>query len=173
MWSSVWHRLQRVGGDLSGVDRLVQEQAILRTMHEYGHALDYGDEQLIADVFCEDGVFDVRMTDGSPVHIERGRQEMVEYARGYPKPPEVHTKHLLHSPVITVDGDRATAVAYFSALRERDGVPYLMAFGRYRDELVRESRWRIKHRFAEVEARELRAGDAIAAPDGSRAEPST
>ena len=38
---------------------LLEERAILRLLHRYAHAMDYGDESAWVDVFTADGVFDL------------------------------------------------------------------------------------------------------------------
>lgn len=131
---------------------LLDEREILRVMHRYTHALDYGlDEEYVA-LYTPDGVFDVRHKDGSEWHVERGHDMIRAWVATYPKPPAQRRKHLVLSPVITVDGDTAHAESYLFCLKG-DAYPDLYIFGRYVDEFVKvDGQWLIKNRRAEVEA---------------------
>jgi ketosteroid isomerase-like protein len=147
-----------VEGDVSfaaDLRLMVEERAILRALHEYAHAMDYGDEAAWVDSFMPDAVFDVvEVVGGRRVHREDGHGDLARYVAAYPKPPQFR-KHIVVDPVIDVHGDRAEVVAYWLLLQrhDEDGTPVVAAFGRYRDELVKhEGRWRIANRLADVEA---------------------
>ena len=134
---------------------LLDERAVLRTLHEYAHAMDYGREKAWVDVFTPDAVFDVvEVVSGRRIHREDGRGDLAAYAASYPKPPHFR-KHVMVDPLIEIDGDEARVEAYWLLLQRDDDSarPLLVAFGHYVDRLVRNpDRWRIAHRFAEVEA---------------------
>lgn len=138
------------------VHELLEERAILRLLHRYGHAMDYGDEEAWVDVFTPDAVFDVvEVVGGRRVHREEGRAGFARYIAGYGKPPAVYRKHIMVDPIIDVAGDEARVEAYWFFLVRDDatGHPAVVAFGRYHDRLVKlDGRWRIAERFAEVEA---------------------
>lgn len=58
-------------------------------------------------------------------------------------------------PAITVNGEQATVQSYFTRLdATRDGRPFIRAFGRYLDRMVKgaDGVWRFTERVAEVEA---------------------
>jgi hypothetical protein len=133
---------------------LEDERAILRTMHAYPHAIDYGRESAWVDCFTEDGVFDVRDKTGTTARVVAGRDELVAFAAGFSRPPDRWHKHLLIEPLIEVDGDTARASAYFAVLVEHEDAPVPWVFGRYRDTLVRGSDggWRFRERISEVES---------------------
>jgi hypothetical protein len=134
---------------------LLDERAVLRTLHEYAHAMDYGREDAWVDAFTPDAVFDVvEVVSGKRIHREDGRGDLAAYVASYPKPPHFR-KHVMVDPLIEIDGDEARVEAYWLLLQRDDqsGRPLLVAFGHYVDRLVRHAdRWRIAHRFAEVEA---------------------
>ncbi len=138
--------------DRALLQELLDEREILRLMHRYTHALDYGlDEEYVA-LYTEDGVFDVIHKDGTSWHREEGHEQIRAWVATYPKPPAQRRKHLVLSPVITVTGDTAHAESYLFCLKG-DAYPDLYIFGRYVDELVRvDGRWLLKERRAEVEA---------------------
>ena len=136
---------------------LLAEREILRALHEYAHAMDYGHEDAWVGVFTDDAVFDVvEVVGGRRVHREEGRGDLARYVAGYPKPPHFR-KHLVVDPIIDVDadGEGAKVAAYWLLLQRHDdnGQPVVVAFGHYDDRWVkRDGRWRIAHRYAEVEA---------------------
>ena len=139
---------------------LLEERAILRLLHRYAHAMDYGDESAWVDVFTPDGVFDViEVVGGHRVHRESGRAAFSAFISAYHKPP-FYQKHMMVDPIIQIDGTSARVEAYFMLLQrdEADGQPLLVAFGRYHDRLVKQDgRWRIAERRAEVESSTLKS----------------
>ena len=165
----------RQGGRDDELGVLLDERAILRTLHEYAHAMDYGLEDAWVDTFTPDAVFDVvEVVGGRRVHREEGRGDLARYVAAYPKPPRFR-KHVIVDPVVHLDRDQARVEAYWLLLERDDeaGTPVVAAFGRYYDRLVRsDGRWRIAERRAEVEATtagpaadDNRSIDAINGPD--------
>ena len=132
------------------------ERAVMDALYRYGHSIDYGLEQEWLDCFAADGAFDVRYRVGiKPSRRFEGRADLAAFIAAHSRAPNRWHKHLLFEPLVTVDGDRATARSYFARLdADNDGTPFVRAFGRYLDELVRGSdgRWRFVERVAEVEA---------------------
>jgi hypothetical protein len=135
---------------------LEDERAILRTLYRYGHALDYGLEDEWADCFTEDGVFDVRSRDGESFVRCEGREQLHAFAAGHTRAPMAFHKHFVADPLITFDGETARVDSYFARV-DADGPgghTYIVAMGRYRDELVRcpDGVWRITLRLAEMQS---------------------
>jgi hypothetical protein len=134
---------------------LEDERAILRTLYRYGHAIDYGHEQEWIDGFTDDGVFDVRNRGGDVFVRCEGRQELLAFVQGHTRPPAAYHKHLVVDPMIDIDGDAAHVDSYFARIDADDdgGKTFVMAMGRYRDELVRcpDGIWRIRARLAEIQ----------------------
>ena len=137
------------------LELLLEERAIMRTLHAYAQAMDAGEEERWVRTFTDDAVFDVyRPGTGERVHREDGRDSLAAYIRGYPKPPS-YRKHLVVDPMIEIDGDEARVEAYWVLLQRNDltGAAELAAFGRYHDRLAKiDGTWRIRERLAEVEA---------------------
>jgi len=142
---------------MNDIERLLEERAIVRLLHDYAHAMDYGHESRWVDTFTEDAVFDVvEVVGGRRVHREDGHADLARYVASYPKPPHFR-KHVVVDPLVDVsdDGQTAKVEAYWLLLQRDDetGKPVLSAFGHYADELVkRDGHWRIAKRYAEVEA---------------------
>jgi len=141
--------------------RLEDERAILRTLHAYGHAIDYGDEEAYVDLWAPDGAFDARGRSLSDVtRVVRGREALADFAAHFSRPPDGWHKHLLIEPLVDVGGDDARAFSYFAVLREEEDTPFVWVFGRYCDTLRRcaDGRWRFVLRIAEVESVDTRYG---------------
>src|SRR5688500_11831331 len=101
---------------------LLEERAITRALHEYAHAMDYGDEQGWVDAFTPDAVFDVvEVVGGRRVHREEGSGDLAAYVAAYPKPPHFR-KHVVVDPVIDVDlaAGRAQVTAFWLLLQRDD-----------------------------------------------------
>ncbi len=144
---------------------LEDERAILRTMYEYAHAIDYGLKEQFAELFTEDANYQVLMR-GVPVpdlagvpHGTQGingRDQILQYVRGHTNAPNKWHKHFMVEPVIRFEGEDAASVqSYFARLDEDEKGAYISAFGRYRDQMVRntDGRWRFKQRICQVENR--------------------
>jgi hypothetical protein len=134
---------------------LEAERAILRALYRYGHSIDYGLEQEWVDCFTEDGIFDVRRRVGPASARYEGSAALAAFIAQHTRAPGRYHKHMLMEPVITVNGKQATVQSYFTRLdATRDGRPFIRAFGRYLDRIVKgaDGVWRFTERIAEVEA---------------------
>ncbi|HEV8712279.1 MAG TPA: nuclear transport factor 2 family protein [Candidatus Binatia bacterium] len=137
------------------LEALEAERAILRTLYRYGHSIDYGLEQEWVDCFTADGVFDVRRRVGPASARYEGRAALAAFIAQHTRAPGRYHKHMLMEPVISVSGDQAIVQSYFTRLdATRDGRPFIRAFGRYLDRMVKgaDGIWRFTERVAEVEA---------------------
>ena len=142
---------------LARLQVLEDERAILQTLYQYGHAMDYGPDADFIDCFMPLGVWDVRMRlipDGAFTcagHDEIAASlEMQTSVRA----PALFAKHLLIEPRISLDGNEASVESYFVRIEPSDGAPtQIVASGRYLDHLIRcdDGRWRFTHRIAEID----------------------
>jgi hypothetical protein len=156
------------GPDLAGVVRrlelLEDEREIVRTIHQFGHTIDYGLEAEWLDCFLPDGELDVIYGDRPPNRLalgtrhprgvlHRGTEQLAAWIAGHTRPPVRIHKHLYVEPRITLDGDTATSITYMTRVDVVNGQPEVYAFGRYHDEWRRcdDGRWRLKSRKIEVE----------------------
>ena len=126
------------------LDELVAREAIRDLCVRYAHAADRGHFGDLADLFADDGVFD--MGTAPPVV---GRPAIVAALTGVGADLRAGTRvptirHHVSSISIVVDApDEARAWSYFLAVTEH-GPDH---WGRYADRLVRErGRWRFAHR---------------------------
>jgi hypothetical protein len=135
---------------------LEDERAILATMYQYGHSLDYGPRDEFLDCFTEDGIWDSRGRDAQRPIIGHyaGQEQLGSFYDNHTHAPALYHKHLLIEPRITIEGDTARVESYWARVDEHADGPYLRGFGRYRDVLVRcpDGRWRIRERRVELEA---------------------
>jgi ketosteroid isomerase-like protein len=136
--------------------RLEDERAIVATLYTYGAALDYGDKQAFLGCFTPDADYLVEMRigrEGSFRH--RGHEELAAYFDSHTHAPGAYHKHVTVNPAVECGGDRARATSYFIRVDSTDqsGPAFVLASGRYVDELQRGSdgRWRISLRRCEVE----------------------
>jgi ketosteroid isomerase-like protein len=141
---------------------LEDERAILQTLYAYGHALDYGLEEEFVGCWTEDAlltypaaVANSVIDTGMPSDRSfTGHAELRAFFRQHTHAPDAFHKHVLVEPRVIVDGDRATSTSYFERLDRRPEGPYISAFGRYVDVLVRspDGRWRFAERRGEIES---------------------
>jgi hypothetical protein len=141
--------------------------SILDTLHAYCHALDYGDLALGLSCFTEDGTIEFRLLqDRSGRRAADGgyrvgpkyetHEGITSFLAGHSSAPTKYHKHfVLNTRIAFRSDDQATSVSYMlrcDDLAETSMEVY--AFGRYHDQLIRESdrAWRIAHRIIEVEA---------------------
>jgi SnoaL-like domain len=131
--------------------QLEAEREIVRTLHSYGHAIDYGREAAFADCFTDDAVL---RWPGSEPEWMLGVDAIVAAFRRHTHAPQRYHKHFLAEPLVVVEGERARVESMFARLDPYETVPKICAFGRYLDEFVacRDGRWRLSRRLAEIEA---------------------
>ena len=135
---------------------LEDERAIVQTLHQYGHAMDYGPDADFVDCFLPDGLWDVQMRRSQGGFQCRGRAEIQASLDGQTamRAPALYAKHIVVDPRIVVSGDEASVHSYFLRVEPRDDGPTrIVASGRYVDRLVRgdDGRWRFRERVAEID----------------------
>lgn len=124
--------------DLAGTVRALQQRVqeledrwhVLQVIAAYGPAVDAGDAAAVADLWTEDGVYDV---DGDLVM--RGREQIVAMVGSDRHQDYIHagSGHLQQVPHVEVDGDTAVAIHHSQlVLRDADG---------YRVDRVTAHRW--------------------------------
>jgi hypothetical protein len=155
--------------DLQDLERrlkiLEDERAIQTTLYEYGHSIDYGLKEKFAGLFTEDALYQV-LSRGVPIPSLggvsqppsgiKGRDVILQYVRGHTNAPNMWHKHFMVEPLIRFeDEDHASVESYFARLDEDAKGAYIIAFGRYRDRLVRcpDGKWRFSERICESENR--------------------
>lgn len=133
-----------------GLEVLVQERAIERTIHRYCRGIDRMLPEVVRSCFHDDAVDD----HGGAT---RSRDEFVDWVFGLLS-SYGSTMHLVGNLMVDVRGDVALAETYGVAFhRGRDGEPFephrnLITGFRYVDRFTeRDGRWAIQHRVATTE----------------------
>lgn len=122
---------------MSATDDLV---AIWNLDAAYCHRIDAGDGDGYADLFTDDGVFEI-----VGLNTASGREELAANARMFPQFMPA-TRHQIHDTHVELDGDRARQTAYLSVVAT-GAEPRIVQTGRYVDELVRTADgWRYARR---------------------------
>ena len=113
--------------------------AICNVKAAYCRLLDSKDWEGWAQLFTEDVEVDVRGSGGT---LETGRKEFVASVRGSIETTK--TCHQVHSPEITVDGDKASAIWDMQDRLIWDDGRTLTGYGHYHETYVKaEGRWQI------------------------------
>ncbi len=128
------------------LQELIDKQEIAELLYTYATGLDSRDWVLLGSVFTEDGIADYSHME---LGVNEGRAAIVDLCRTTLINFDA-TQHLIGNPLVTLDGDRATARCYFQAQHRLVGAPggdnFIVA-GTYEDELVRTpGGWRITRR---------------------------
>jgi hypothetical protein len=133
---------------------LIDEWAIVRTMHRYCRALDRGLPDEWSDIFTDDAVFDTVLPDGRVWAHLTTRDEFGSFLGAYPRQPAVAPKHIMVDPIVELDGLEASVESAFLFLLQTPGQhPQISAWGRYRDRFRKvDGQWRICERVADTEA---------------------
>jgi hypothetical protein len=144
-----------MAGNQAELQALIDEQAIVRTMHRYCRALDSGLLDEWFDVFTDDAVFDTVLPDGEVWAHLTTRDEFRAFLTAYPRRPAVAPKHVMVDPIVELEGPEATVESAFLFLLQTPGQPpQISAWGRYRDRFRKvDGCWRICERVATTEAK--------------------
>ena len=111
-------------------------EAIREVLYRYCQYVDEGNPEAWASLFVEDGSFDVGMGGEPCVGTEALRTFASVFRPGA-------GLHVTANPVITVDGDEATAQSTVFVIGDADG-PSIGLAGRYDDRLRRDAgSWRL------------------------------
>lgn len=123
--------------------RLEDLQAIGQLFIDYGEYLDSGDFDAYAKLFADDG--EVLL---GPVGRARGRAEIREMMSRTLAKGVGTSFHIISSPRISLDGDRATSTVMWSvASTQADGMARITMIGHHADELVRTAEgWKFQRR---------------------------
>jgi 3-phenylpropionate/cinnamic acid dioxygenase small subunit len=135
------------GGDLEArLRRLEDVEEIRQLLLDYARCLDEADYVGYSQLFTEDGELHAQL--GQAKGREAIRALLDRRLGADDAPPRKTAFHLIGNPTIEVDGDRATSVVTWAYLTHDDsGLPMLLQFGHYRDQLTRDQgRWRFERR---------------------------
>lgn len=120
------------------VRRLSDIEAVRQLRHRYHQCINEGAYDEIPLLFTEDGWLDF-----SYIGKAAGRATLTKFFASTPKVlPFI--KQFIHNHMVSVDGDRATAVSYMEARTINNGEAFIVA-GRYEDDCVRrDGEWKFE-----------------------------
>jgi uncharacterized protein (TIGR02246 family) len=150
-FQAFWHKPAMADDHASSSERLrrLEDLEEIRQLFiDYGHYLDAGDLEAYAALFADDG--EVLL---GPIGRAKGRTAIVALMTAIRARARTPSHHLVTSPIIRLDGDRATSEVQWTVIRpDATGALQVAMFGRHHDELVRErGRWRILRRRGQVD----------------------
>src|SRR5262249_27679192 len=141
--STEWRPRERANGDALAqrVQRLEDLLAIYQLFVDYGRFLDAGDVDAYASLFAEDGGVLLGPRPCGGASRDQGAHESLAGERG-------RTYHIVSSPQVSLDGDRATSSVMWSVIGEKpNGGAAVTMVGHHVDELRREREgWRFVRR---------------------------
>jgi len=143
-----WHKPSMPDDMHERLRRLEDLEEIRQLLVDYGHHLDAGDVEAYAALFADDG--EVLL---GPIGRAKGRAAIVELMTKVRARATGPSYHLVTSPIVRLDGDRATSEVQWTVIRpDAAGKLVVAMFGRHHDELVRErGRWRFLRRRGQVD----------------------
>jgi hypothetical protein len=132
---------------------LEDERAVIDVLYQYGHGINGKQRELWLDVFTSDASWAAKASPADEWRVlVTGRDALGAWFDEHETEWPVGTEaHIISSPRVTLDGDRAEAISFYVTLLRRDeGGPALRSTGSYRDVVVRcdDGRWRILERRA-------------------------
>lgn len=133
---------------LARLRRLEDLQEINQLFVDYGAFLDAGDLDGYASLFAEDGELLL-----GPLGRAAGRDAIVEMM-GRATASSVGTSyHVISSPQVELDGDRATSVVMWTVVaKAADGSPAVTMIGKHKDVLIRtDAGWKFLRREGHID----------------------
>jgi uncharacterized protein (TIGR02246 family) len=137
-----------LGDVLARLQRLEDLQAIHQLFVDYGAFLDAGDLDGYASLFADDGELLLgplgRATGPEAIKELMGRATATSVGSSY---------HVISSPQVRLDGDRATSVVMWTVVaRAADGSPEVTMIGKHKDVLGRtDAGWRFLRREGHID----------------------
>ena len=122
---------------------LEDQAAIYQILACYGPAADSGSSQRAAQLWTEDGVYDLH------TQIMQGQQDIVNELEGEWHQGLIHqgSAHIMSLPYVTINGDEAVATGYSRLYRREDDAFKVLSCSANRWELTRTPQgWRVKQR---------------------------
>jgi uncharacterized protein (TIGR02246 family) len=130
-------------GDVSSAG---DELAVRNVLALIAHHSDDGTLDAYGALFTEDARWEMPGTpvcDGRARIVTAGARRREQGVTG----PGSHSRHVITTVAVTVDGDQAVAESYWQFYTATDTTPALRSMGKYRDTFRRTADgWRLRHR---------------------------
>jgi len=151
-----------IGSDLRS---LLDQVALARLLHDYGHHIDYGAKAAWLALFTDDARYVLRYRPGlklrrigAPEQVDgdlvyRGMAALSGFIAAHSHAPDRWHKHVVTNWRIDLNGDRAGVTSYFFRIDAAEAGTRIVAGGRYLDRAIRcpDEQWRFAERIAEIE----------------------
>lgn len=133
---------------LARLRRLEDLQEIHQLFVDYGAYLDAGDLEGYASLFADDGELLL-----GPLGRATGRAAIVEMMGRATASSVGSSYHVISSPQVQLDGDRATSVVMWTVVaKAADGSPEVTMIGKHKDVLTRtDTGWRFLRREGHID----------------------
>ena len=132
--------------------RVADELDIRNVVARLAHLADRGDLDEYGLLYTEDAHWELRALPGDPVMAPRaGRADIVAGGRerraSGTQGPGSHTRHVLTTTVVELNGDQATAQSYLTFYKNTHTQPEVLIMTIYEDELTRTpDGWKVSRR---------------------------
>jgi hypothetical protein len=145
--------------DNADVQRLMDEQAIIKTVNAIGLYADFDQWDRVAEQFADEVILDYTSYESASAGTEGGNPETltpqdVVAAWQTVLPGYDHTQHVIGNHQVEVTGDEATVVSTIHAthiLENDTGENYWIFIGDYEHHLIRtEAGWKVDHMTANM-----------------------
>ncbi len=142
------HRSHQPPSSSARLRRLEDLQEIQQLFVDYGAFLDAGDLDGYASLFADDGELLLgpvgRATGPAAIRELMGRATASSVGNSF---------HVISSPQVQLDGDRATSVVMWTVVaKDAEGAPTVTMIGRHKDVLTRTpSGWRFRRREGHID----------------------
>jgi uncharacterized protein (TIGR02246 family) len=130
--------------DLEARLRKLEDLAAIHQLFvDYGACLDAHDFASYASLFAEDGEILL-----GPLGRAKGPDQIRALMEGTMGPGSAQSFHVISSPVVALDGDRAHSQVMWTVIqRDGSGRPQVGMIGHHKDELVKvDGRWKFLRR---------------------------
>jgi 3-phenylpropionate/cinnamic acid dioxygenase small subunit len=135
------------------LQRTVDEHAITKLVARIAQLADIGDLGEYAQCFADDAewVLPAGSGVGLDAQLRSGLDDIIAGAQERRdagiQGPGTHTRHVVSTVAVDVEGDRARGRAYWRYYGQTDETPQLLTMGQYDDEYVRTpDGWRLRRR---------------------------
>lgn len=127
---------------------MADKQAITEMLGKGGWAYDTPDVDYLADMFTEDGTFDLSIAGVGQAASFSGRAEIRKLYEDSLASQTDQRRHVVTNIFFEDDADESvTAVSYLVLITISDGALNVISTGVYKDQIVRDGEaWRIAHR---------------------------
>lgn len=134
-------------------DETAARLLIIETLNRYAWGYDTGDLEMIADTFCESGVFVIELEGSEGWGPYEGRHRIVEWLSEVMEGQTDQRRHCITNIVFgELSQDTAQVASYLMLTAVESGRLRTVCTGTYHDTMVREDgHWRIQRKILKLD----------------------